>query len=264
VASYIKKYGLSWVFSVNEQNLGWKRNYLENLPKANGDIIFLCDQDDIWLADKCEVMMAIMETTPDCNLLLSNYYPYITDGGTNVSRRSRHHSDNRKIKKIPCNLHHLQATLRPGCTYCLQKSFFAEVSGYWNGELSHDGFLFYMGLLTQSVYLLNFRSIKFRRHGNNNSPLIAPSAQGILHNIGQIEGLMALHLSFLEEHPLENQERVMANIHKIQDWCQKRRAFFMEPSFWGWLKLLFGYHTVYLTAKTILRDWKLARNPGAK
>ena len=49
VQSFIRKNCLeSWQFYVNAKRKGWKQNFMEGLRKAAGDILFPCDQDDIW------------------------------------------------------------------------------------------------------------------------------------------------------------------------------------------------------------------------
>ena len=39
----------------NKKNKGWRRNFMEGFADAQGDIIFPCDQDDIWLDRKSVV-----------------------------------------------------------------------------------------------------------------------------------------------------------------------------------------------------------------
>ncbi|MBI9094576.1 MAG: glycosyltransferase [Sphaerochaeta sp.] len=260
VSGYIQKHNLGWTLHINEKNLGWKKNYMYNIPKAKGDVIFLCDQDDIWLENKCEIMMETLEERPDCNVLLSNYFPYVVEGGAPVSRRSRFHSDNRKVRRVLPSRKNLQSTLRPGCTYCFKKSFFEQVSSYWDEKMSHDAFLSYMGLLKNSLYLINYRSIKFRRHETNNSPLVAPSAEGIMKNVSEILLLMEFEKSFIEKHPTPNQKQILENIYKIILGSKKRYAFFLEPSLRNYVDLVFLHHGIYLSAKSIVRDFQLARS----
>jgi len=258
ITEYLAKHHLPWSFFINEKNLGWKKNFMHGIAQATGDIVFLCDQDDIWLLEKCETMMAVMEKKPSCNVLLTNYYPYITDGGTNVSRRSRFHSNNKKLRKIPCTVKYLQANLRPGCTYCVKKSFFDRMSHYWEEDMAHDGFLYYTGLLTQSLFLLNYRSIKFRRHGRNNSPLVKMSSNGIMDNIKDIQRQMENHLTFLNDNQLPDQNEVIARIQVIQRWCRARYVFFQNPSLIKWMVLVCRFFGVYPTVKTMLMDLKLS------
>lgn len=258
VQSYIKRYELPWIFCENEQNLGWKKNYLLNIPRTQGEVVFLCDQDDIWLPEKCELMMDVMESYPDCNVLLSNYYPYVMPGGPPVSRRSRNHSDNRTVRKVQPTMKTMQATLRPGCTYCIRRNFFDFIVSKWNGELSHDGFLFYMGLLTDSTYLFNYRSIRFRRHADNNSPLIQITVKGLMHNIGQIERLMEFHEQYLDSHATADTPIKRNLIARIRRGCAVRYLFLDNPSLLLVLKLIVRHHALYLSPKAMVRDIRIA------
>lgn len=49
---------------VNEENLGSTRNFEKCLSLCNGDIIFLCDQDDKWREDKVEKQVAYLNANP--------------------------------------------------------------------------------------------------------------------------------------------------------------------------------------------------------
>ncbi|SDG46962.1 glycosyltransferase family 2 protein [Dyella sp. 333MFSha] len=47
------------------ERLGYVRNFSEALTLANGDVIFLCDQDDAWHPDKVDTMLAAFEGEPE-------------------------------------------------------------------------------------------------------------------------------------------------------------------------------------------------------
>jgi glycosyltransferase involved in cell wall biosynthesis len=51
-----------------ERNLGFVRNFGETLREAKGELIFLCDQDDLWHPDKLATMSA--QFARDASLLL--------------------------------------------------------------------------------------------------------------------------------------------------------------------------------------------------
>lgn len=42
----------------NASNLGYVENFSSALRRASGDVLFLCDQDDVWRCDKLELMAA--------------------------------------------------------------------------------------------------------------------------------------------------------------------------------------------------------------
>lgn len=56
----------------NRQNLGYVRNFTEGLRRASGKLLFLCDQDDVWHADKLARMVVCFEADPSLLLLHSD------------------------------------------------------------------------------------------------------------------------------------------------------------------------------------------------
>lgn len=65
---------------VNTKNLGYKRNFEKAIALSNGDHIFLSDQDDVWMENKVEEMMRIMETDPQIEVLASSFDLIDQDG----------------------------------------------------------------------------------------------------------------------------------------------------------------------------------------
>lgn len=54
------------------ERLGIVRNFSRAIESCTGDIIFLCDQDDVWLPDKVEEIVAVFENQPDALLVCSD------------------------------------------------------------------------------------------------------------------------------------------------------------------------------------------------
>lgn len=62
VEEYIAKYKLKgWKFYINESNLGYARNFIKAIETTTGDVVFLCDQDDVWIKNKVESMVQLLE-----------------------------------------------------------------------------------------------------------------------------------------------------------------------------------------------------------
>lgn len=57
---------------INDKNIGGRKNFENALSLCTGDIIFLCDQDDIWMEDKVEKMMQVFIKDPTCCGVFSN------------------------------------------------------------------------------------------------------------------------------------------------------------------------------------------------
>ena len=73
VTDYIKRNKLNnWRTIKNEKNIGWKSNFVKLIKAATKDIIFLCDQDDVWKPNKIEIMKNLITESPDIKLLVSD------------------------------------------------------------------------------------------------------------------------------------------------------------------------------------------------
>ena len=71
VSEYIKRHSLEdkWKVVINRENKGWRRNFMDGIRQSSGELVFTCDQDDIWRKDKLEIMEKIMTDHPAINLL---------------------------------------------------------------------------------------------------------------------------------------------------------------------------------------------------
>ncbi len=58
--------------SRNSKNLGYIKNFEKCTLLTSGDVVFFCDQDDIWMPDKIEKIMHVFEVRPDVGLVLNN------------------------------------------------------------------------------------------------------------------------------------------------------------------------------------------------
>lgn len=160
IQNYIKENNLnSWQLIKGEQNVGWKVNFEKALKSTTGDIIFLCDQDDIWVEDKINVMASILFKNSDIELLASDYDLLIN--GKKICRN--HKSQFLSKVKISKRFFH---TTKPGAVYGFKKTLLEEMQKKWNNTLPHDAQLWVLASLRESLYILNQPMILYRRHDN--------------------------------------------------------------------------------------------------
>ena len=57
---------------LNSTNLGVLKNFENAISACTGEVIFLCDQDDVWRADKIESVASTFESDPRVGLVLSD------------------------------------------------------------------------------------------------------------------------------------------------------------------------------------------------
>ncbi|RXK46813.1 glycosyltransferase [Aquirufa rosea] len=56
----------------NEKNVGSSKNFEMCVQVCQGDIIFFCDQDDLWMPHKVETLVRYFEQYPDIDAVFSN------------------------------------------------------------------------------------------------------------------------------------------------------------------------------------------------
>lgn len=54
----------------NQKNLGWAQNFSKAISLCTGDIIFISDQDDVWLTSKIEKIIYYFSSNPEVQLLI--------------------------------------------------------------------------------------------------------------------------------------------------------------------------------------------------
>lgn len=65
IENLIRQYDLPVRLHVNTWNHGYRKNFEQAICRCSGDIIFLSDQDDIWLPTKVETIIGYFNSNPD-------------------------------------------------------------------------------------------------------------------------------------------------------------------------------------------------------
>ena len=162
--NFITDNGLdNWHVITHETNKGWAENFSEAFLEASGDIIFPCDQDDVWIEDKLEKMTSIMEEHPEIGLLIGNYQKWIQN---DKEDRIVEQTYSGKLTQLPFNEKVIYMDY-PGCVYCFRRSFYDDILPYRFTDYPHDAFLLRMAKTADACYLLDVPVIKWRRHTAN-------------------------------------------------------------------------------------------------
>lgn len=176
VSSFIESHSLSnWHFSVNDRNLGYKQNFKEAISRTTGDIIFLCDQDDIWQPDKLAEMEQVFAANPQCKALNTGF-SYIDGAGTPIEiTPAPGKCNNNLIKReiAPGVLERIEFdeitayNITPGCTMAFRAELKAIYLQRTVCGVVHDWELNLIAALLNGCYFLNRSFIHYRIHGNN-------------------------------------------------------------------------------------------------
>lgn len=149
----------NWRVEVNSQNLGWRENFVQGMLEAQGNLIFFCDQDDVWRSEKLKLMEKVMQGNPQINVLASNYQKLL---GNELDKIGPYPAG-QQVKKIGLYNNYMFVKA-PGCTYCVRKEFAQATAKVWNKEYPHDALVWELALFTDSLYLYTKPLIKWRQH----------------------------------------------------------------------------------------------------
>lgn len=65
---------------VNEKNIGFTKNFEKAISLASGDLIFLCDQDDIWFPNKIKCIAELFQRERNLQIAVNDCEFYSEDG----------------------------------------------------------------------------------------------------------------------------------------------------------------------------------------
>lgn len=167
VEEFILANDLSWKVLRNSINLGWRDNFIQGFLKSSGDLIFPCDQDDVWDLEKIKIMVEVISQNKKCSLLVTNYR-LLFEKSFQGRRTMPSFSNDLTIYSLPLSA--IGRIRRPGCTFCFRKEFLLRIIPFWMKNFTHDGFLWRFAIAERGCYVFNYPTITFRRHDKNNSP----------------------------------------------------------------------------------------------
>lgn len=164
-----------WIFRQNAENLGFIRNFHALLEAATGDIIFLCDQDDIWYRDKLERMICVFDAHPEA-LAVNGGFDFIDGEGKAIPAvtsegRSNHDLIFRPLEKDTVTsisyLEILKGNITPGCCMAIRRELRDIYLEKTTGLIPHDYELNIFAAEMGGTVFYNRPVIGYRIHGNN-------------------------------------------------------------------------------------------------
>lgn len=157
---FIKQTGAPVTLIENSENHGFIKNFHTALSHANGDIIFLSDQDDLWLPDRIAACKRIFDRQPEvlslsCGLIVSDGTAIAAD----VKKKDR-------FSKVPLS-RFLRYPHYPGMAMALRKELVKEMLACGNTDAVHDWLLNYLAAKKGGMYYLDTPLVIYRQHKGN-------------------------------------------------------------------------------------------------
>lgn len=237
VEDFIRKHNLeNWKLHVNNPNKGCCHNFVDSAMAASGDVVFYCDQDDIWDCRKIEKMEKGFVSYPDmlaCYCLES----YVDEHGR-LLKSTFDFMHNVKSSKRGFNKVSFEENVRinkcPGLCLAFKKDILTNIKPMlYEKELMHDLSIGNYASLHNGFYVLNEKLVKYRQHSANLSTpkfTIASRVSSIDYQIrgrkGRLRQYNAFYEYFKEDMTKKQQihfEDMLSEVSKSIDYLSNRR-----------------------------------------
>lgn len=152
----------------NEQNLGYKKNFYKAMSLCEGDIILLCDQDDIWMENKVERLSEIFQKNDNVALVSSSFNKMNTYGERKEGNDSAYKRKMEENALVTVPIEDLVFhNISQGCAMAMRKEIKELYLKFFTEELPHDWVLNIIATMQKKCYYLNEVLFFYRIHDNN-------------------------------------------------------------------------------------------------
>ncbi|GAB3616024.1 hypothetical protein GCM10027416_05810 [Okibacterium endophyticum] len=175
----------------NTTSLGVTGNFERAIRETRGDVIVLCDQDDVWHPDRIERALAEFTDRPDLALLFADAR-MVDAAGTPLGYRL---FDALEISEDDRRLLHggrgfevlLRRNLATGATVAFRRALL-DVALPFPAEWVHDEWLAILAAATMRVDMLDEPLVDYRQHGRNEIGMREPSLRQKIGRVLQHRG----------------------------------------------------------------------------
>lgn len=187
VERFIRKHQLeqSWHLFINDENIGYAGNFHKAIGQSSSEVVFLCDQDDLWENDKIEVMVEALNANPKIELLCCMHEVINKEGikqkGILVSKQ-RNSNALRKVSITEVlNKYHW-----PGMAMAFRRDFYKSLPySIAHRNIPHDFILALLASEKSNFFEIDYVGVYHRRHGNN----AAREEHKVMRNLNRVKKL---------------------------------------------------------------------------
>lgn len=191
---------IRWIILTAQTNQGFRQNFRRALSNCSGDLILLCDQDDIWVPQRVERLEQLFNAHPQMLTLITDFKTIDAQGNLlNPSAKTENLwvSDrvlNAKEKPAKISLREMLGRNQgQGCTMALRKEI-AEEYAALNQVWTHDWIINLIAAMHGGLYYYDEQLTYYRLHDSN----VIGMAQGehAQRRIGFVRKLYEFALAF--------------------------------------------------------------------
>lgn len=161
----LKESNVEYIIKQNEKNLGFARNFYQAIKLCSGDIIFFCDQDDVWKENKVQLMCNAFDSNTllvFSNALVTNQnLETIGDLFENLSFQEDYLNN-----QYTAFNYILNDNFVTGATTAIKREMLNYIGNLNNGW-AHDYWFAVIAALHGGLKNINEPLIYYRQHSNN-------------------------------------------------------------------------------------------------
>ncbi len=163
VEKYIKEYNLTnWNLYKQKYNKGYIQNFRDALSLSTANILFLCDQDDIWENNKVQTCMSLFKKNKNLYCINTGYQ--LIDGNGKIIQTSPY-ADKSSIITFSSII---KNNIAMGCTMAIRKCIVDEYVAHTTATAPHDWELNILSAKYENgLYFFAEPLINYRLHANN-------------------------------------------------------------------------------------------------
>lgn len=172
--AFAQEAGIPVHIQVNPQNLGYTKNFEQAISLCTQDLIFLCDQDDLWQPNKIEQMVAVFDAEPHVGLVLHNFCRIDEQNQIYPSALETYGSLQLSSAQLPAEIkkNSINVFMEPyprawcGCMMAYRRSFNDVVLPIFPGKGHDDWILKILAPITETRFLAA-PLVHYRMHQQN-------------------------------------------------------------------------------------------------
>lgn len=255
VQAYIDQHHLAgWHVEVNTVNKGWRRNFMEAMWASTGDVVFSCDQDDLWHPDKVKLMTATLTAHPEISLLTSNYDEFFPDGKHRLAPWPKQTG----LFEVPLKRNYMLVKA-PGCTYAIRRSLLDVAKKYWQPDYPHDALLWRLSQFNHGLYALAQPLLRWRKHETSAFAKESKDLKTIGAKQAWIKVANAANETlreYVRNEVTGDTRHQQAILARTSEWLKRRQRFYDAQKIVSGLALL-PYWSSYPRIRQYPGDWYL-------
>ena len=151
---------------VNEKKLGCTKNFEKAISLCDGDIIILCDQDDVWLYNKVKIIENIFLTNPNCEMAFTDAMTIDEKNNPLGPLWPNFNFNNKRqnsLKKGDGLKLFIGSNVVTGATAAIKKSLFKKAFPFPE-KLLHDHWMATIAVSNGNLFFSDAMTINYRIH----------------------------------------------------------------------------------------------------